>query len=157
MSQPNKTLYINNINDKIKKPELRHQLYQLFSPYGRIIDITALKTSKTRGQAFVAFVDQVAATTALRSLGGETFYGKPLKIAYAKSVSNALLPPSDSTAPPASKVVISNAQREADDLKRAREEEDTIAERKRSKPDPDAEEDGDMAVDDGDEPGPRPS
>lgn len=31
-----------------------------------------------RGQAHVVFVDQVAATTALRALGGETFYGKPL-------------------------------------------------------------------------------
>jgi U2 small nuclear ribonucleoprotein B'' len=84
--------------------ELRHQLYQLFAPFGRVVDIVALKvrssisplpishpltarpyvlcrvsqTQKMRGQAFIVFKDQVAATTALRTLGGEVFYGKPL-------------------------------------------------------------------------------
>ncbi|KAL7410685.1 hypothetical protein BDY24DRAFT_399003 [Mrakia frigida] len=130
-AQPSKTLYINNLNDKVKKPELRAQLYQLFTPYGRVVDIVALKTAKMRGQAFVVFADQVAATTALRALGGETFYGKPLKITYSKNLSKALIPASQSTAPgsSASKIVLSTAQREADELKRSREEDDTIRER----------------------------
>lgn len=57
-------------------------------------------------------------------------------ITYAKTVSKALLPTSQSTAPPGSfKVVTSTAQREADDLKRSREEEDTIRESKKFKAD----------------------
>ena len=47
-------------------------------------------------------------------------------------MSKALLPASQSTAPgsaAASKIVLSTAQREADELKRSREEDDTIRER----------------------------
>lgn len=44
-----------------------------------------------RGQAFVAFGDQVAATTAMRSLGGETFYGKPLVRAFSHVVTSLRL------------------------------------------------------------------
>ncbi|KAH6587896.1 hypothetical protein BASA61_006159 [Batrachochytrium salamandrivorans] len=50
---PGQSLYINNLNDRIKKKELRESLYYLFSQYGRVIDVVALKTMKMRGQAFV--------------------------------------------------------------------------------------------------------
>ena len=55
MSQPNTTLYIKNLNDKVKKDELRAQLFALFTTYGRIIDVVALKGPKMKGQAFVVF------------------------------------------------------------------------------------------------------
>lgn len=52
------------------------------------------------------------------------------KIAYAKTPSKALSADARSFVPAAAmKVTVSHAQKEADDLKRAREEEDTIAER----------------------------
>lgn len=53
------------------------------------------------------------------------------KITYSKTLSKALIPASQSTAPgsSASKIVLSTAQREADELKRSREEDDTIRER----------------------------
>lgn len=72
------------------------------------------------------------------------------KIAYSRTVSRALLPASQSTAPPQAKVLISNAQRDADDLKRTREEEDTIHEReeKRAKG---GEDDDDMDMDEEDD------
>jgi hypothetical protein len=75
---PNTTLYINNLNDSINKEELRAQLYALFLPYGTILDVVALKTAKMRGQAFVVFADLAAATTAMRSWDGESFYDKPM-------------------------------------------------------------------------------
>lgn len=43
-----------------------------------------------RGQAFIAFSDIVAATTALRGLQGFNFYGKSLEIQYAKTKSHAI-------------------------------------------------------------------
>ena len=71
---PNQTLYVNNLNDKIGKQgentcvlcfgaplltlgptELRRSLYSLFSQFGGILDVVALKTPKARGQAFVVF------------------------------------------------------------------------------------------------------
>ena len=45
--------YLNNLNDQVQKEELRLQLYALFSTYGKLIDIVALKMTKMRGQAFL--------------------------------------------------------------------------------------------------------
>ncbi|XP_072915421.1 U2 small nuclear ribonucleoprotein B'' [Hemitrygon akajei] len=86
--RPNQTIYINNINDKVKKEELKRALYALFSQFGQIIDIVALKTMKMRGQAFVIFKEITCATSALRQLQGFPFYGKPMRIQYAKTDSD---------------------------------------------------------------------
>ena len=77
-SQPNTTLYIKNLNDKVNKDELRRQLFALFTTYGRLIDVVALKTQKMRGQAFLVFDDLAAATAALRACEGIVFYDKPM-------------------------------------------------------------------------------
>ncbi|XP_014749432.1 PREDICTED: U2 small nuclear ribonucleoprotein B'' [Sturnus vulgaris] len=76
--RPNHTIYINNINDKIKKEELKRSLYALFSQFGHVVDIVALKTMKMRGQAFVIFKELGSSTNALRQLQGFPFYGKPM-------------------------------------------------------------------------------
>uniref|UniRef100_A0A3Q0ST64 Small nuclear ribonucleoprotein polypeptide B2 n=1 Tax=Amphilophus citrinellus TaxID=61819 RepID=A0A3Q0ST64_AMPCI len=88
--RPNHTIYINNINDKIKKEELKRSLYALFSQFGQIIDIVAMKTMKMRGQAFVIFKELTAATNALRQLQGFPFYNKPMRIQYAKTDSEVI-------------------------------------------------------------------
>ena len=77
-TQPNTTLYINNLNDQVQKDELRQQLYALFTTYGKLIDVVALKTPKMRGQAFLVFTDLAAATSALRACDGMLFYDKPM-------------------------------------------------------------------------------
>ncbi len=77
-NQPNTTLYLNNLNDKINKEELRTQLYALFTTYGKIIDVIASKSPKMRGQAFLVFTDLAAATSAMRACEGMVFYDKPL-------------------------------------------------------------------------------
>ena len=90
---PNNTIYINNLNEKVKKEgkmfivnlgsfylstELKKSLYAIFSQFGDILDIVALKTLKMRGQAFVVFRDIGSATNALRSMQGFPFYDKPM-------------------------------------------------------------------------------
>ncbi|KAI5779520.1 hypothetical protein EDC01DRAFT_670497, partial [Geopyxis carbonaria] len=87
---PNQTLYINNLNDKLAKPDLRVSLYTLFSTYGVVLDVVALKTRPHRGQAHVAFRDVGAATQAMRACQGMAFFGKDMRIAYAKSKSNKI-------------------------------------------------------------------
>ncbi|CAF4274965.1 unnamed protein product [Rotaria sp. Silwood2] len=87
---PNHTLYVNNLNGKIKKQQLRKSLYNLFISYGRVIAIIAMKGVKMRGQAFIVFDDIQNSTTALRSLQGLMFYGKPLHLAYSKRDSDAI-------------------------------------------------------------------
>ncbi|XP_028676530.1 U2 small nuclear ribonucleoprotein B'' [Erpetoichthys calabaricus] len=88
--RPNHTVYINNLNDKIKKGELKRSLYALFSQFGQVIEIVALKTMKMRGQAFVVFKELTSATNALRQLQGFPFYNKPMRIQYAKTDSDIL-------------------------------------------------------------------
>ncbi|XP_029353110.1 U2 small nuclear ribonucleoprotein B'' isoform X2 [Echeneis naucrates] len=88
--RPNHTIYINNINDKVKKEELKRSLYALFSQFGQVIDIVAMKTMKMRGQAFVVFKELAAATNALRQLQGFPFYNKPMRIQYAKTDSEVI-------------------------------------------------------------------
>ncbi len=77
-TQPNETLYINNLNDKVNKEELKVQLLALFATYGKIIDIVASKSQKMRGQAFLVFTDLGSATSAMRACEGMMFYDKPL-------------------------------------------------------------------------------
>lgn len=47
---PNHTLYINNINEKIKISVLKKTLKMVFSQYGKTVQIIASKGLKMRGQ-----------------------------------------------------------------------------------------------------------
>ncbi|KAK6191436.1 hypothetical protein SNE40_003127 [Patella caerulea] len=87
---PNHTIYINNLNEKIKKDELKKSLYAIFSQFGQILDIVALKTLKMRGQAFVIFKEVNSAANALRSMQGFPFYDKPMRISFSKKDSNII-------------------------------------------------------------------
>ncbi|CAG2164125.1 unnamed protein product [Oppiella nova] len=88
--KPNQTIYINNLNEKIKKEELKKSLHAIFSQFGNIVDIIALKTLKMRGQAFVIFKELGSASAALRSMQNFPFYDKPMRISYAKSDSDVI-------------------------------------------------------------------
>ncbi|KIJ56851.1 hypothetical protein M422DRAFT_22987 [Sphaerobolus stellatus SS14] len=154
MSAPNTTLYIKNLNDHVRKDELRAQLYALFTTYGKILDVIASKNAKMRGQAFLVFADLAGATTAMRACEGTVFYDKPMHIEYAKTKSYAILqrddpnfvhPTLSKKALPAS--VLTNGLTSE---KRQREDDDADIERsrKREKSDDDGDE---MEIEDEDD------
>lgn len=87
---PNQTIYVNNLNDKIKMDEIKKSLHAVFSQFGPIIDIFMKKTLKLRGQAFVVFKEIESASRAVRSMQGFPFYDKPMMISYAKSDSDVI-------------------------------------------------------------------
>lgn len=58
--------------------ELKRCLYGLFSQFGQILDIVALKNQQMRGQAFVVYKELPSAVSAMRSLQGYPFFGKSL-------------------------------------------------------------------------------
>jgi len=60
--------------------ELKKSLYAIFSQFGQIMEIIALKTLKMRGQAFVVFKEITSANKALMSMQGFPFYDKPMVI-----------------------------------------------------------------------------
>lgn len=90
---PNQTIYINNLNEKVKLDgisilmqffniiwiiELKQSLYYLCSQYGEVLDVVAKKNIKMRGQAFIVFKDVNSATAALKALNGFNFFDKPM-------------------------------------------------------------------------------
>ncbi|XP_043700355.1 U2 small nuclear ribonucleoprotein B''-like [Telopea speciosissima] len=60
------------------------------SQYGRILDIVALKTPKLRGQAWVAFAEVTVASNAVRQMQNFPFNDKPMRIQYAKAMSDCI-------------------------------------------------------------------
>ena len=76
--KPPFSLYCTNLPDKLQKQDLRLSLYTLFSTYGPVLDVVALKTMKMRGQAHIVYRDVQASTQALRALQGFEFFGREM-------------------------------------------------------------------------------
>ena len=62
----------------------------MFSQFGQVLDIVAIKTIKMRGQAFVVYGDINSAANALRSMQGFPFFDKPMRIQFAKGQSHLI-------------------------------------------------------------------
>lgn len=75
---PNQSLYLQNLPDKFQKEDLKRALYMLFSTYGPVIDVKAIKTAKMRGQAHVLFRDVQTASQAMRQCQGYDFFGREM-------------------------------------------------------------------------------
>lgn len=71
-------LYCTNLPEKLQKCDLKLSLYTLFSTYGPVLDVVAVKTPKMRGQAHVVFRDIQASTQAMRALQDFDFFGKEM-------------------------------------------------------------------------------
>ncbi|KAF5872675.1 putative u1 small nuclear ribonucleoprotein [Botrytis fragariae] len=86
---PNATLYVNNLEESIKPAALIEALTELFSEYGTILEIIAKTNLKAKGQAFIVFEDVESATKAIEDIQGFELFGKEMRIAYAKTRSDA--------------------------------------------------------------------
>ncbi|RCK60915.1 U1 small nuclear ribonucleoprotein A [Candida viswanathii] len=83
--KPMQTLYVKNLNTKINKQVMIHNLYLLFSAFGDVISINL-----RQGFAFVIFAGLNLATLALRNLQNEEFFDKLLVINYAVKESSII-------------------------------------------------------------------
>ena len=72
------TLYIQNLNEKIKIPVLKASLRGLFKSYGEVLDVVAHSNLRMRGQAFVSFDNAEIAKKALKEVRGFPLYSKPM-------------------------------------------------------------------------------
>eukprot|EP01029_Cantina_marsupialis_P029232 TRINITY_DN779980_c0_g1_i1.p1 TRINITY_DN779980_c0_g1~~TRINITY_DN779980_c0_g1_i1.p1 ORF type:complete len:230 (-),score=63.05 TRINITY_DN779980_c0_g1_i1:152-841(-) len=84
------TLYINNLNEKIKLDPLKEALRAVFAQFGEIVDIIAMSSLKRRGQAFIVFRSMDDATKAMQQMQGFPLFDKPMRINFAKSKSDSL-------------------------------------------------------------------
>jgi RNA recognition motif-containing protein len=90
MVTPNPTVYVKNLDWKLKKNLLKRGLYVLFSRYGKVVEIIALRRDGLRGQAFVIMQDVPSATAVIAHLSGYSFFGKDLILQYARSTSDRI-------------------------------------------------------------------
>lgn len=83
--QPKQTIYIQNIPHKLKKEITLSSLYMLFSTYGPIIGV-----QRRLGQAYISYKDITSAVAAQRALDGTEFFGRSLRVGFAKSNSKSV-------------------------------------------------------------------
>ncbi|KAI4284712.1 MAG: hypothetical protein L6R38_001230 [Xanthoria sp. 2 TBL-2021] len=86
---PNSTVYVKNLEERIKIDDLKEALTEIFSEYGTVIDLIAKKNIKARGQAFVVFEDVESAERAIKEVQGFELFEKPMLLDYAKTRSDA--------------------------------------------------------------------
>ena len=89
-TKPKHTIYINNLNDKIKIEPMKQSLHAAFSQFGPIVDIVMRKRYKLRGQAFIIFQDVESASKAVKTMKGFPFYEKPMNISFSKTEANVM-------------------------------------------------------------------
>jgi len=88
---PNQTVYVHNLNEKVKIPELKRSLYHVFSQFGNVVEVIAKKTYKLRGQAWIIFEDLTGAAKAVKEMQGfSNFYGKEMKVSFSKTKSDVV-------------------------------------------------------------------
>ncbi|XP_010507874.1 PREDICTED: U1 small nuclear ribonucleoprotein A-like isoform X1 [Camelina sativa] len=87
---PNQTIYINNLNEKVKLDVLKKSLNDVFSHFGKILEVKAFKTLKHKGQAWVVFEEAESASTAIAKMNDFPFYDKRMRIQYAKTKSDVV-------------------------------------------------------------------
>lgn len=82
---PKETLYIQNINEKIKPKgiafayaDIKYALFNLFEAFGQVLQVVAKRNDRMRGQAFVVFREVGEATAAKNNLNGYPIFGKPM-------------------------------------------------------------------------------
>ncbi|KAL5601337.1 hypothetical protein BROUX41_002678 [Berkeleyomyces rouxiae] len=114
---PIATVYVQNLEERIKPDALVAALTSIFSEYGTVIDVVAKSNLKAKGQAFVVFDDPAAAAKAIEEIQGFELFGKPMRVALARTTSDATVQKSCS----AEEVEEHKRQRIADKEKRAAE------------------------------------
>jgi len=87
---PHNCIYVNNINEKIKKPQLMSNLYYVFSQFGQVLEVHAQRSPSLRGQAWIMFDKVDSATQAVRRMNKFMFFGKPLRVNFSKNKSDTL-------------------------------------------------------------------
>lgn len=89
MEEAKETIYVNNLNDRVSLHKLKKELARLFDKYGEIIQITAHKNFKMKGQAFITYSDKNSSKEAVDGLQHTELFGKNMKLAYAHKNSDS--------------------------------------------------------------------
>ncbi|KAG1056933.1 hypothetical protein G6F43_001213 [Rhizopus delemar] len=85
---PSRTVYVSNLNEKVKLDVMKNSLRTLFKQFGEVLDVVAHRNIRMRGQAFVAYPDQESADKAIKELQHFVLYDKPMIVQYSRNRSD---------------------------------------------------------------------
>ncbi len=88
--QPNETVYVQNLNERIPVRYLIPALEKLFGEYGEVLGVVAKKRLALRGQAFIIYKDIESSRKAVAALQGTRIYGKSMVVRFAKYKSDTI-------------------------------------------------------------------
>ncbi|KAL8339225.1 hypothetical protein RB601_005895 [Gaeumannomyces tritici] len=86
---PISTVYVRNLEERVKPEALKEVLATIFSDYGTIVDIVAKTNLRAKGQAFVVFDDPDSAQRAVDEVQGFELFDRPMHLAIARTRSDA--------------------------------------------------------------------
>ncbi|CAI6332547.1 unnamed protein product [Periconia digitata] len=86
---PIETIWVGNLEERVKIPTLKAALTVVFKRFGPIVDIIAKTSLKRKGQAFVVFDSEKSALESVELMDGFPMYGKEMKVQRAKTHSDA--------------------------------------------------------------------
>ncbi|KAJ4155383.1 hypothetical protein LMH87_000631 [Akanthomyces muscarius] len=87
-SAPISTVYIQNLEERVKPKPLTEALRTIFSEFGQVIDVVVKTNLKAKGQAFVVLDSPAGAQEAVDEINGFPLFDKPMRMAMAKSRSD---------------------------------------------------------------------
>ena len=85
-----RTIYVNNLTEKVKELELKRALYGVFKRFGKISDIHHRRTYYLRGQAWIIFDSIEAAKNAVLQMQGFPLFNKKMRIKFATATSDVV-------------------------------------------------------------------
>ncbi len=90
VGNPHPTIYLQNINERVKPVDLKKDLANLLEPVGQIVNIVAKRALPLRGQAWIQFDSTESAHRAISFLQGRRLYGKSVVARFAKYKSDSV-------------------------------------------------------------------
>lgn len=83
------SVYVRNLEERVKPDPLKEALRAIFSEFGNIIDIVAKTNLKAKGQAFIVYDNPDSARQAIEETNGFDLFEKPMQVALARTRSDA--------------------------------------------------------------------
>ncbi|KAJ4257445.1 hypothetical protein NW762_008569 [Fusarium torreyae] len=85
---PISTVYVQNLEERVKLETLIDALRTIFSEFGHVVDVVAKKNLRAKGQAFIVFDKPESAQDAIEEIDGFELFDKPMKLALARTRSD---------------------------------------------------------------------
>ncbi|CEJ94241.1 Putative RNA recognition domain-containing protein [[Torrubiella] hemipterigena] len=85
---PISTVYVQNLEERVKPDTLSNTLNILFKQFGNVVDIVIKTNLRAKGQAFVVYDKEDSAKEAIEEIDGFPLFDKPMRLAMAKSRSD---------------------------------------------------------------------